>query len=162
KLREKIAKFEKHLKHFRPDTVHLQVALERHPQKVLHTAALTLRLPSNILRSEKFAPDVIKTFDDAVKALLRELESLKADLRGECPRRWQRRGPSRCGLSGQDSGAVGLAGRVLPPYSRGPPPPATRQFNFSGFRPTLATARRAASFTMSQASSAPLGMSPAS
>ena len=83
KLREKIAKFEKHLKHFRPDTVHLQVALERHPQKVLHTAALTLRLPSNILRSEKFAPDVIKTFDDAVKALLRELESLKADLRRE-------------------------------------------------------------------------------
>src|SRR2546425_10332233 len=83
KLHEKITKLEKHLNHFPPGTVHLQIVLERHPRKPLHTAALTLRVPSNILHSEKSAPDVIKAFDDAIKALLRELESLKAELRRE-------------------------------------------------------------------------------
>jgi ribosomal subunit interface protein len=83
KLRQKITKLEKQLKHFPPDTVHLLVVLERQPKKPLHAAALTLRVPSNILHSEKSAPDVIKAFDDAVKALLRELESLKSDLRAE-------------------------------------------------------------------------------
>ena len=83
KIHEKITRLEKHLKHFPPDTVHLQIALERHPKKPLHTAALTLRVPSNILHSKKSAPDVIKAFDDAVRALFRELESLKAELRRE-------------------------------------------------------------------------------
>jgi len=83
KLNEKIAKLEKHLKHFPPDTVHLHITLERHPKKEEYTAALTLRVPSNILQSTKSADDVIKAFDDAVKALLRELEALKADLRRE-------------------------------------------------------------------------------
>jgi ribosomal subunit interface protein len=83
KLNEKIAKLEKHLKHFPPDTVHLHITLERHPRKEEYTAALTLRVPSNILQSTKSADDVIKAFDDAVKALLRELEALKADLRRE-------------------------------------------------------------------------------
>jgi ribosomal subunit interface protein len=83
KLNEKIAKLEKHLKHFPPDAVHLHIALERHPRKEEYTAALTLRVPSNILHSEKSADDVIKAFDDAVKALLRELEAFKADLRRE-------------------------------------------------------------------------------
>lgn len=89
KLRQKITKLEKHLKHFPADAVHLQIALERHPRKEHYTAALTLRVPSNILRSEKSAPDLIKAFDDANKALLRELESLKADLRRETF--WKRR-----------------------------------------------------------------------
>jgi ribosomal subunit interface protein len=83
KLNEKIAKLEKHLKHFPPDTVHLHITLERHPRKEEYTAALMLRVPSNILQSTKSADDVIKAFDDAVKALLRELEALKADLRRE-------------------------------------------------------------------------------
>jgi ribosomal subunit interface protein len=83
KLQEKITKLEKHLIHFPSDAVHLQVVLERHPKKPLHTAALTLRVPSNILHSEKSSPDVISAFDNAVKALLRELQSLKADLRRE-------------------------------------------------------------------------------
>jgi ribosomal subunit interface protein len=89
KLRQKITKLEKHLKHFPPDAVHLHIALERHPTKEYHTAALTLRVPSNILRSEKSSSDVIKAIDDAVKALLRELESLKAELRRETF--WKRR-----------------------------------------------------------------------
>jgi len=83
KLHQKITKLERHLKHFPPDTVHLHITLERHPLKAQHTAALTLRLPSNILRSEKSSPDVIQALDLAVKALLRELESLKAQLRRE-------------------------------------------------------------------------------
>jgi len=75
--------------HFPSDAVHLQVVLERHPKKLLHTATLTLRVPSNILHSEKSAPDIISAFDSAVKALLRELQSLKADLRRE--RFWKRK-----------------------------------------------------------------------
>jgi hypothetical protein len=39
--------------------------------------------------SEKSAPDVIKAFDDAVKVLLREVESLKSDLRAE--KLWKRK-----------------------------------------------------------------------
>jgi ribosomal subunit interface protein len=89
KLREKITKLEKHLKHFPLDTVHLLVVLERHPKKPLHAAALTLRVPSNILHCEKSAPDVIKALDDVVKVLLREVESLKSDLRAE--KCWKRK-----------------------------------------------------------------------
>jgi ribosomal subunit interface protein len=83
KLEEKIKKLEKHLQHYPAGSLHLQIVLERHPRKPLFVAKLTLRVPSNILRSEKSAGDVIKAFDDAVKALLRELASLKADLRRE-------------------------------------------------------------------------------
>ncbi len=90
KLRQKISKLERYLKYFPPDTVHLHIALERHPEKERCTAALTLRVPSNILRGEKSAPEVIKAFDDAVKALLRELESLKAELRRDTF--WKRKG----------------------------------------------------------------------
>ncbi len=89
KLRQKIGKLERHLRHFPPDTVHLQIALARSPKKSLFTAALTLRVPHNILRSEKPARDLIAAFDDAVKALLRELEKLKEKLRREPE--WKRR-----------------------------------------------------------------------
>src|SRR5690242_17519506 len=76
KLRQNISKLERHLQYFPADTVYLHIALERHPQKAHHTAALTLRVPSNILHSKKSAPDVIKAFDDAVRSLLRELLAL--------------------------------------------------------------------------------------
>jgi ribosomal subunit interface protein len=82
-MQDKVGKLEKHLKHFPPDTVHLQIVLGRQPKKALHVAALNLRLPSNILHSEKSSTDIIKAFDDAVDALLREVESLKARLRRE-------------------------------------------------------------------------------
>jgi ribosomal subunit interface protein len=81
KLRQKINKLEKHPKHFPPDTVHLLVVLERQPKKPLHAAALTLRVPSNILHSEKSAPDVIKAFDDAV------VSARKSDLRDSSSRK---------------------------------------------------------------------------
>ncbi len=83
KLEQKAAKLQTHLEHFPPDAVHLQVSLERHPRKPLFTAALTLRLPSNILQSEKTGSDPIPAFDKAVKALLREVAVLKSALRRE-------------------------------------------------------------------------------
>ena len=96
KIREKISKLEQHLQHFPPDAVHLLINLERHPKNDLFTAALTLRLPSNILRSAKQAKlDPIPAFDKAIKALLRELEDFKAELRHE--ESWRRKG-SRVGL----------------------------------------------------------------
>lgn len=83
KIREKIAKFERFLKHFPEDAVHLQIVLERHPRKDLYTASLTLRVPSNILHARETGSDLVGAIDDAVKTLLRELETYKSHLRGE-------------------------------------------------------------------------------
>jgi DNA-directed RNA polymerase specialized sigma24 family protein/ribosome-associated translation inhibitor RaiA len=83
RLRQKITKLEQHLTHFPPDAVHLQILLEKHPKRPFFTAALTLRLPSNILSAGKSAPDPVAAFDYAIKALLREISTLKADLRRE-------------------------------------------------------------------------------
>jgi ribosome-associated translation inhibitor RaiA len=93
KLQDKISKLESHLEHFPSDAAHLQVSLERHPRKPLFAAALTLRLPSNILQSEKTASDPVPALDKAVKALLREVAGLKSALRheGDWPRVAQRK-----------------------------------------------------------------------
>ncbi|MCL5096560.1 MAG: HPF/RaiA family ribosome-associated protein [Candidatus Omnitrophica bacterium] len=88
RLRRKIAVLEKHLQRFPPEAVHLQIYLERNHNLPLFTAALTLRLPSNILRSEKTTVDPVSAFDHAVKALVRELEDFKAHLRRE--NQWNR------------------------------------------------------------------------
>lgn len=88
KLREKISKLERHLQHFRPDAVHLQVVLSRQGRKGQFTAALTLRVPSHVLQSTKSADDPIPALDQAVKALLREVSSFKAGLRREAS--WKR------------------------------------------------------------------------
>jgi ribosomal subunit interface protein len=89
RLREKVSKLERFLQHFPPDAVHLQVALTRQPRNGRFVVALTLRVPSNILRSEKTAADPIPALDQAVKALLRELGSLKSALRHEA--QWKHR-----------------------------------------------------------------------
>lgn len=83
KLKQKIAKLEKHLEHFPPDAVHLQVSLERHPKRVWFDTALTLRLPATVLQSEKSGADPLPAFDQAIKTLLREVAGLKSDLRRE-------------------------------------------------------------------------------
>jgi ribosomal subunit interface protein len=83
KLREKISKMEKHLEHFPSDAVHLQVNLDRHARKEWFTVALTLRLPSNVLHAEKQGADPVPAFDQAIKALLREIAVLKSALRRE-------------------------------------------------------------------------------
>jgi ribosome-associated translation inhibitor RaiA len=91
KLQQKIDKLETQLEHFPSDAVHLQVNLERHPRNDSFSASLTLKLPSNILRAEKPALDPVPAFDQAVKALLRELAVLKSALRHES--QWQRLRP---------------------------------------------------------------------
>jgi ribosome-associated translation inhibitor RaiA len=88
KLQQKLAKLETHLEHFPPDTVQLQVTLERHPKKNWFAAALRLHLPSKLLRARKSAADPVPAFDLAMKALLREIGTLKSDLRHES--QWQR------------------------------------------------------------------------
>lgn len=88
KLEQKIGKLETHLEHFPADAVHLLVSLERHPRKPWFGASLTLHVPSNTLCAEKFAPDPVPAFDQAIKALLRELAVLKSALRHES--QWSR------------------------------------------------------------------------
>jgi ribosomal subunit interface protein len=114
KIHQKLSKLARHLRHFPPDTVHLLITLERHPRREHYTAALTLRVPSNIIRSEKSGPDLIGAFDQAVKALLRELESLKAQLRRETY--WKRKA-RRAQLR-----AVKLAGFAAAPQADGEGP----------------------------------------
>jgi ribosomal subunit interface protein len=89
KLRQKINKLETHLQHYPPDAVHLQILLERSAKKPWHTAALTLRLPHNILQSKKAARDIVPAFDVAVRVMLRELETAKSKLRRED--KWKRK-----------------------------------------------------------------------
>jgi ribosome-associated translation inhibitor RaiA len=83
KLQQKIYKLETHLEHFPSDAVYLHVSLERHPKKAWFSVGLTLRLPSNLLRAEKTGPDPVPAFDQAIKALLREVAVFKSALRRE-------------------------------------------------------------------------------
>src|SRR5213075_1018310 len=95
KLRSKLTKLERHLQRFPHDAVHLQVVLERHPKNDLFSAALSLRIPSTLLRSEKQAPDPIPALDCAIKTLLRQLSGFKSGLRREAL--WKRK-ERRAGL----------------------------------------------------------------
>jgi DNA-directed RNA polymerase specialized sigma24 family protein/ribosome-associated translation inhibitor RaiA len=88
RLARKIAGLAKLLVHFPPETMHLQVVIEKLPKKGIHTAKLTLRLPSNILHAEKSEADLLHAIDAAIHALEREVKSLKAELRGDY--RWKR------------------------------------------------------------------------
>jgi ribosomal subunit interface protein len=83
RLRRAIARLERHLQTFAPDTVHLQIRLDGEAQPERITAALTLRLPSNILRAEKTHADAARAVRDAVGVLERRLEALKERLRRE-------------------------------------------------------------------------------
>ncbi|MGC8828846.1 MAG: ribosome hibernation-promoting factor, HPF/YfiA family [Verrucomicrobiia bacterium] len=83
KIHHKISKLERYLKNFPPDTVHLHIRLERNPKNEQYVSALTLRVPSNIIHSEKRGKDMVKVFNDAVDAMFKELNSLKSELRRE-------------------------------------------------------------------------------
>ncbi len=102
KFQQKIRKLEMHLAHFPPDAVFLQVSVDAHAKKPWFGAGLTLYLPSNVLRAEKFGPDPVPAFDQAVKALLREIAVLKSSLRRESE--WKREvrqgSPARAKLFG--------------------------------------------------------------
>ena len=87
-LSRKIAGLAKLLGHFPPETLHLQVVLEKHPKKGTYATKLTLRLPSNILHAEKSDGDLLHAIDSAINALKREVQSVKASMRGDY--RWKR------------------------------------------------------------------------
>jgi ribosomal subunit interface protein len=89
RIKRIIAKLEKHLKSFPPDTVHLQIVLEKQKRKERFTTALILYLPPGVLRTEKTSKDALESLTEAVHALLRELEELKSKLRREPL--WKRR-----------------------------------------------------------------------
>lgn len=89
KIRDKVAGIAKHLEGFPRDSVHLHVALERNPKKDCFTARLTLRVPSNILHSEKTTDDLNKALILAVSSLLHDLDAFKAALTGS--RYWKRK-----------------------------------------------------------------------
>lgn len=87
-LSRKVAKLARHLAGSAPETLHLQVLLERLSKKGLFTARFTLRLPSHILHAEKSADDLLAAIDLATEALCREVDSLRSKLRGDY--RWKR------------------------------------------------------------------------
>ncbi len=88
KLQQKIRKLETHLEHFPPDAVFLLVQIAALPKQAQFRSALTLHLPSNVLRAEKTGSDPVPAFDQAIKSLLRELAVLKSSLRRESE--WKR------------------------------------------------------------------------
>lgn len=88
RLTRKIATLAKLLVHFPPETLHLQVVLEQIAKTHNYIVRLTLRLPSNILHAEKSSPDLLGAINTAVDALEREVNSFKAELRGDY--RWKR------------------------------------------------------------------------
>jgi len=112
RLRQKIARLEKHLKDVPPERLHFQVRLEKDPKKQLYSAALMLTAPADIFRVEKSASDLFKAFDDALHALERELENRnstrvreRADKRHEIRERSAATGPGNFTLEPQSEGA---------------------------------------------------------
>lgn len=87
-LARKIAGLAKHLAHFQPDTLHLQVVLEKLTRRDVYSVKLTLRLPSNILHVDKSDADLLLAIDSATRALKREVQSFKAHLHRDY--RWKR------------------------------------------------------------------------
>ncbi len=83
RIRPVIGKLERHLKSFPPNVVHLQIVIEKQKREGLFTTALTLDLPSGILRTEKAGKDALESIGAAVPALLGELEEVKSKLRRE-------------------------------------------------------------------------------
>jgi ribosome-associated translation inhibitor RaiA len=117
KLRSKIAKLERHLQRLPLEAVRLEVALEKHPNKDLFSAALSLRLLSHMLRSEKAAVDPVPALDRATKTLLRQVAGFKSSLRREAL--WKRQGRRAAlrqfkaqGLAAPPSAKEGPAGSI--------------------------------------------------
>jgi len=88
KIRKRNGKFEKHLKRFPIDAVHLHIALEKNPGEPPYSAALSLRLPSTVLHAVKFHDSALSAFEEASDVLLRQLVEHKRDLRREAE--WKR------------------------------------------------------------------------
>ncbi|MCX7871937.1 MAG: HPF/RaiA family ribosome-associated protein [Verrucomicrobiae bacterium] len=80
-VQREIKKLEKHLTNFPHESVHLQVVFEMHKRTKKFTSSLTLRLPSNLLNAKAIDGDPISALAKSMKALIKEVEHLKNDLR---------------------------------------------------------------------------------
>lgn len=87
RIRSKISKLETHLAKFPSKTVHLHIAINRNQRKKNYIVALNLRMPSNVLHSQKSSPNLVTAVDDAVNALKRQLGKTKSAYRHESDRR---------------------------------------------------------------------------
>ncbi|MDB6110751.1 MAG: putative sigma 54 modulation protein/ribosomal protein [Pedosphaera sp.] len=82
-IRERILELEDYLDVVPSDSAHLLIELARNLETDVYSAALSLRLPGRILRSQQSDnKDVKQAFDEAVKALVGELKSQKAGAGG--------------------------------------------------------------------------------
>lgn len=80
-VQREIKKLERHLTNFPHQQVHLQVLIELHKSSRNFTASLTLRLPSNLLNAKSLDEDPISAVSGAMKALIKEVERFKSELR---------------------------------------------------------------------------------
>lgn len=80
-VQREITKLERHLTNFPHESVHLHVVFEYHKKTKKFTANLTLRLPSNLLNAKSIDEDPITALAKSAKALIREVDRLKDDLR---------------------------------------------------------------------------------
>ncbi|MBI2370418.1 MAG: ribosome-associated translation inhibitor RaiA [Deltaproteobacteria bacterium] len=82
-------------KHFRADSVHLQLTLELQPKKAQHSTALALHLPSQTLTAREQARDELSSLKLAFDTLERQLEGFKSRRRREASYRQGRAGGTR-------------------------------------------------------------------
>ncbi|MGC8743101.1 MAG: HPF/RaiA family ribosome-associated protein [Verrucomicrobiia bacterium] len=80
-VQREIKKLERHLTNFPHQQVHLYVLIEMHKASKKFTASLTLRLPSNLLNAKCLDEDPIAALSGAMKALIREVDRFKSQLR---------------------------------------------------------------------------------
>ncbi|MBA2227278.1 MAG: HPF/RaiA family ribosome-associated protein [Gemmataceae bacterium] len=83
RVRKRIGTLEKHLQSFDPEAVHLYIHIEKIPKTEKYEVKMVLSLPEHLLKSEKRHAQVEVAVGEATKALVRQLEALKARLRGE-------------------------------------------------------------------------------
>ncbi|MGC8829169.1 MAG: HPF/RaiA family ribosome-associated protein [Verrucomicrobiia bacterium] len=80
-VQREIKKLERHLTNFPHQQVHLYVLIEMHKASKKFTASLTLRLPSNLLNAKCLDEDPISAVSGAMRALIREVDRFKSQLR---------------------------------------------------------------------------------
>jgi ribosome-associated translation inhibitor RaiA len=84
-MRSQITQLEQYVEDFPPDSIHLLVELIRDLNTDTYTAALSLRLPDNILSSAQAAKDVRQAYDGALKALTNEVAGHRPVAPGKQP-----------------------------------------------------------------------------
>lgn len=82
-MRKRIDALEKHLQSFDPQAVYLHIDIEKNAHSQRYTVKMVLSLPEHLLASEKQHKELGVAASEAVKALIRQLEAVKARLRGE-------------------------------------------------------------------------------